>query len=522
MKGMSRLFATYTEDYPRLSEYYAGDWRQDSSYRSVAQQLTTNPVDRRVLVDVLEEQNANWGNEGLVSQLHNPDTLAVVTGQQVGIFGGPLYTLYKALTSIRLAERLTRVLERPVIPVFWLEGGDHDLDEVRQVKLIGEKIWYQGHVPPEVGNLGSVGSLVFNTEMDSFRSQLFEKLPATEFREDILANYYPAYRSGITFTDAFAHTLKSLLGKGSMVFMNPEDCRFKELAAPLLQRELREYNTTHTALMEVSNALKENYHAQVHVSPGNVFLIRDSMRQALNPTSKGYNLQFADQGTIPFDEITEIRPCNLSPNVVMRPLVQDSFLPTVAYVAGPSEIAYFAQLKSLYAWAKRPMPIIFPRKSVTIIEPRVANLMDRHELTMEDLSHDVSALMRKYVLEDSEIGHSFHAAVRMLEGCADELLPVVTEIDVTLKPSLEATRTQWIKSLSKLQQRTERAEKRRHQELQAQIETCKEALYPNDNFQEREIPALYYLAKYGSDFLDEVRSNLDIDSDSLHQLVFIS
>ncbi len=523
MKGVSRLFATYTADYDRLAAFYAGDWRKDSSYKMVVQKLAESPVSREVLADVLEEQNASWNNGTLASRLRDPASLAVVTGQQVGIFGGPLYTLYKALTAIRLSEHLTGVLTRPVIPVFWLEGGDHDLDEVRQLNLIEKKIWYEGHRPPETGNLGSVGSLVFTTDIDSVRTQLHECLPDTEFRDDILASYYSAYRPGTTFTDAFARTLRAFLGEESIVLMNPEDCRIKELAAPLLRRELSEYETTYTALKETSDVLSENYHAQVRVRPGNIFLSGNMKRQALYPGADGYSLQGTDSGeVIPFDRIPELPPCSLSPNVVMRPLVQDSLLPTVAYVAGPGEVAYFAQLKPLYSWAERPMPVIFPRASLTVIEPRVAKLLERHDLTMSELEDDLPEIMRRRVLEGSALQQAFEEARTALDVCARELRPAVTDIDTTLGPTAEATHAQWNKALSRLQQRVERAEKRRHQQLQSQIGYCKEALYPNGNFQERELPALYYLAKYGDSFLEQVRSHLNVSHSAQHQLLPLS
>ncbi len=519
MKGISRLFAAYTEDYGQLAEYYSGDWRQDRSYHTVSQQLQATPLERQVLVDILEEQNSNWGNPNVASRLLDPDSLAVVTGQQVGIYGGPLYTFYKALTVVRLSEYLTKVLSQPVVPVFWLEGGDHDLDEVRQVNLIGKKIWYQGHTLPETGNLGSVGSLTFNPGIDSVHKTLVEELPASEFREEVLTKYYSAYRQDVTFTDAFAQTLLSLLGKDALILMNPVDSRLKELAAPLLRRELSDYKTTYKILKKTSDALEKDYHAQVHVSPGNVFLLNESKRQALVPTESGYYPQFAEENIISFEDAQSLPPSSLSPNVVMRPLVQDSLLPTVAYVAGPGEIAYFAQLKSLYAWAERPMPIIFPRTSLTIIEPRIAKLMERHDLTVEELSDEIPSLMRKRVLEGSGITSAFNHATMGLDGCADQLLPIVSGIDVTLRPTLEATRKQWIKELLKLKQRLERAEKRRHQQLQVQIESCKEALYPNGNFQERELPLLYYLAKYGPRILNHIHSNFNIDDNSHHQLL---
>ncbi|MCY3614034.1 MAG: bacillithiol biosynthesis cysteine-adding enzyme BshC [Bacteroidetes bacterium] len=520
-KGVSRLFATYVTDYDRLAPYYTGDWREDRSYEAVAQSLTAGPIDRSVLVDVLEEQNLGWNNGRRASQLRDPRSLAVVTGQQVGIFGGPLYTLYKALTTIRLAERLSRKLSRPVVPVFWIEGADHDLDEVKGVAVPGKQIWYDGHKQPETGNLGSVGDLVFGKDIDRVIAELREALPDTSFREDIFATHYAAYGQGVTFADAFAHTLSSLLGSGSMVFMNPEDCRLKQLVAPLLRRELSEYTATHAALKATSKELEKDYHAQVHVNPGNVFMLGNSGREALDPTGKGYRARFSGN-MIPLDGIADIPPCSLSPNVVMRPLVQDSLLPTVAYVAGPGEIAYFAQFKSLYSWAKRPMPVIYPRASLTIVEPRVAKLMKQHELEVDELRYQTSELMRRCVLEGTELERSFEKAAIVLDAGVEGLRPAVTAVDPTLRPTVEAMRAQWGKELSKLQRRAERAEKRRHEQTRAQIEYCKQALYPNGSFQERVLPALYYLVKYGEDFLDQVRSGLDIELTSQHQLLALS
>jgi len=520
MKGVSRLFAEYTSDYSQLADYFSGDWREDHSYGEIAQKLDLHPVDRDGLVDVLEDQNSIWnGPTSLLSQLRNPEALAVVTGQQVGIFGGPLYSLYKALTAIRLAEYLTNVLSRPVIPVFWLEGGDHDLNEIRHLNLQGHKIWYEGHQLPETGNLGSVGSLELNGQIENVQSELRKFLPKTEFIDTIFTKYYASYHSGETFTNAFAHTLYSLLGPNSMVFVNPEDCRLKEMTASLLRRELTEHSTTYATIRATSDRLRQKYHAQVHVRPGNVFLLKDHQRQALYPESHGYRLQFSDQEVISYDRIHEISPCNLSPNVVMRPLVQDSLLPTVAYVGGPGEIAYFAQLKNLYAWAQRPMPIIFPRSSLTLIEPRVQHLMERHGLTVQEMMSEIPELMRRRVLDGSNLLMAFQSTEIALDRCINELKPAVVNVETTLGPSVEATRKQWVKELAKLQRRAERAEKRHHQQLQSQIEYCKEAIYPNGSVQERELPALYYLAKYGESFLEQIYSNVRLDLAGRHQLL---
>lgn len=522
MKGLSHLFLTYTSNYSQLANYYAGDWRDEQSFQDVAQRITHNPINRPALVEVLLRQNARWNNTDLAKELLAPDSLAVVTGQQVGIFGGPLYTLYKAMTAVRLSKHLSHILSRPVVPVFWLEGGDHDLDEVRHLNLFGRKYWYEGHQFPSNGNLGHVGSLIFNEHLDKVKSEIRKDLPQTEFVEKIFETYYSAYRQGETFTDAFAHTLRVLLGRDSIVLINPEDDQLKELVAPLFLRELSDYETTYSMLKATSHELEKEFHAQVHVSPGNLFLLSESSREALHPVDHGYQTRHANAKFIPFDDIQSIRSNKLSPNVVMRPLVQDSLLPTVAYVAGPSEVAYFAQLNQLYAWAKRPMPVIFPRASLTLIEPRVQNLMNRNHLTVTELASDVPDLMRQRVLEGSGLSEAFQNASESLQECANELQPSVVNIDVTLHPTVEATLRQWMKELSKLQLRAERAERKHHQQLQSQIELCKQAIYPSGNLQERELPVLYYLAKYGDSVLEQIRSNLQLDFEGQHQLLTLS
>lgn len=524
IKGISSLYATYCDDYHQLGAFFGGDWRSTDSYREVADRLDANPIPRERLADVLIRQNARWDNASPVHQLKDPRALTIVTGQQVGLFGGPLYTLYKAITAVKLARHLSDRLQRPIVPVFWLEGGDHDIEEVSSVCLrsTGDcaRIHYRGQQRPANGNLGSVGSMVFTEDMTRVRQEVRSCLPASAFRDEVLEHYYAAYRPGVTFTDAFARTLSMLLGDCQIVLMDPEDCDLKELAAPIMRREITDHAHTFSELAATTAELQDRFHAQVNVRPFNLFVLSDHGREAVQSDGEQFRLQQSGR-TVTLAELLDLAPCLLSPNVVMRPLVQDYLLPTLSYVAGPGEIAYFAQFKSLYDWAGLPMPVVFPRSSLTLVESRTRRVMEQYGLDLPGMTEEVSVLMRRIVLSGTPLEDAFARAGDSLAACAGALKDEVSRVEHTLGRSAEATLRQWQKELAKLQKRVERAEKNRHEQLQNQLTRCRHALYPQGQLQERTLSVLSYLARYGDGILRTIYEGMDIGSTGHHQVLSI-
>ena len=522
IKGVSSLYATYCEDYTPLASFFGGDWREASSYAHVAERLDAKSIPRAKLVEVLIRQNKRWDNESPVRRLRDPRALTIVTGQQVGMYGGPLYTLYKAVTAVKLARQLSSLLNRPVVPVFWLEGGDHDIEEVSSVTLQGSgdsrRIHYRGYERPTNGNLGSVGSMGFTEDVARMREDIRSTLPASSFRDQMLERYYSAYKPGVSFTDAFARTLSTLLGDYQIVLMDPEDCDLKELAAPIMRREIKDHAHTFNELAATTAELKDRFHAQVHVRPFNLFVLSEHGREAVQSDGEQFKLQQSGR-TVTLAELLDLAPCLLSPNVVMRPLVQDYLLPTLTYVAGPGEIAYFAQFKSLYDWAGLPMPVVFPRASLTLVEPRAGKVMDRYGLDVAGLSQDLNVLMREIVLSGTPLEHAFEQAANSLQTCAGTLKEEVTRVEQTLGRSTEATLRQWEKELTKLRKRVERAEKNRHDQVFNQLKRCQTALYPQGKLQERTICALSYLARYGDTILQKIYDGIDVGATGRHQIL---
>ncbi|MDX1546450.1 MAG: bacillithiol biosynthesis cysteine-adding enzyme BshC [Rhodothermales bacterium] len=529
-RSFSSLFTTYCTDYDRLAAFYAGDWRSPEARRAAAERTAAHPRDHAALADVLLDQNARWGLDHAtrehIEALRGGESVAVVTGQQVGLFGGPLYTPYKTITALQLAERLADEAGRPVVPIFWLEGGDHDLAEVASLRLLRHNdpvaMHYTGHTLPEDGNLGPVGRLRLTGQIEHLVERLGETLPPSDFHDRMMALVRESYRPGTTLLDAFARLLRGLFPDAGLVFLDPDDTRLKRLAAPLFRREIEDYEAAHAHLGEATDRLAEAFHAQVRTRPTNLFLLDEDGRHPLDAEGDGFRLRDRDQRFTRDDllDLLDDDPGRFSPNVVLRPLMQDSLLPTAAYVGGPGEVAYFGQYKGVYEWAGVPMPIIYPRASVSLVESKIQKVLDRHALDVADLDADAQRLFQRIVVGAMEIDVEavFKEAGRHLHEAVNTLKPQVEKVDRTLVRSAEATRAALLKEFEKLKARVVRAEKHQHEEIGAQIEKAQANLFPAGTLQERALSLLYFINKYGLDLPVRLRHTLDVDT-SAHQVV---
>ena len=551
MPAFPALFTTYCIDYDRLAAFYAGDWRRPEARRQAADRAAAHPRDRNLLADILLEQNERWGLDHFtrehIEALRGAETVAVVTGQQVGLLTGPLYTPYKTLTTLQLTRRLAEETGRPVVPVFWLEGSDHDLDEVTGFTLLRRNeavpLRYTGHALPEQGNLGPVGRLKLTEQITALLDQVEEVLPPSDFHERLLTTLRAAYRPGTTLLDAFARFMRALFPEAGLVFMDPDDARLKQLAAPLFRREIEDYQSASARLSEVSAVLERDFHAQIHTRPTNLFLCDGEGRYPIDaqpapshsrevPASAGMTGKKARGGNFTLrgtdraftrDELLARLDADVacfSPNVVLRPLMQDWLLPTAAYVGGPGEVSYFAQLKPLYEWAGVPMPVIYPRASVSVLEAKVQKVLGKYALDVSDFGKDLDPLFQRVVLQemDTDVEAMFKEAGRHLHQAINELKPKIEQIDRTLVRSAEATRAGLIKEMDKLKGRLVRAEKQNHDQVRAQLEKAMINLYPGGKPQERALSVLYFLNKYGLNFLAVLNDQLSLDT-AEHQVI---
>jgi bacillithiol biosynthesis cysteine-adding enzyme BshC len=523
------LFVDYCTRFSAVARFYPGDWRDLEARRDAADAAARRPANRDALADALLDQNQRWGLDAAtrthIEALRDPESIAIVTGQQVGLFTGPLYTLYKTITTLQLAEEWAEQTGRTVVPVFWVEGEDHDFEEIATAHVFRRnEVVPLTYAPDRASNPGAVGRLVLTDAINDVLDRLDEALPASDFKPAVMERVRAAYRPGTPLEDAFTRLLRSLFPDDGLVFINPDDARLKALARPLFRRDIEDPRTPSARIEATSRALREQgYHAQVSARPTNLFWLGNDGRHPLDLGDEGtFHLRHTDRTFSRPDLLRRLdaEPERFSPNVVLRPLMQDHLLPTAAYVAGPGEVSYFAQYGGVYDWADLAPPLIHPRASVSLVEGKVQKVLDKYGRSVGAFGADPDALFQEVVMETMEVDVDalFSDAMPDLHKAINALKPEVEAVDRTLGSATESARAAIVDEMEALKQKVVRAEKRQQDEVRAQLEKAHVNLRPGGTLQERMINVTYFLNKYSLGLLSELRHSLRTDT-SAHQVV---
>ena len=530
LNAIPALAADYADGTGTAASYFAYDRHSQADQQAAATVAADRPRDRAVLADVLAEQNAAWDNDSAgvqanIEALRDPNTIAVVTGQQVGLFGGPLYTLYKTCTALAWAEHLAKQTGRTVVPVFWIEGEDHDFDEIAHTHILAHNEVVSLDYTPDPVPTGPVGPHTLGKAIRTPLNALDDALPPSDFKPAVYGAIAAAYTAERTLEDAFARLIATWFADTGLVLLNPDDRRLKQLVRPLIAHDMDHSVGAVEAVQAAGEALQaDGYHMQVQARPTNFFWMQKNGRYAIDANDDGSFTLRHDGRTWSRDELQrriDEEPERFSPNVVTRPLVQDQLLPTAAYVAGPGEISYFAQYRDVYEWAGTTMPLIVPRASMTLVESKVQKVLDKYDLSVRDVEqHTPEQLFQSVVVDvmDIDIDRAFGQAASRIHQALNDLKPVAESVDTTLGRSVEATRATFVNELDDLKQRVVRAEKRQQDEVRAQIEKVCVNLMPTRNLQERTLNPTYFFNKYSMDLLDTVRAHIDVE-DASHRLV---
>ena len=399
----SALLLDYLYHFDRVAQFYNGSPFDAESYRRLADDLKGLQRNRAELAAILERQNKAFGcaepTLANIRRLNDPATFAVVTGQQVGLLSGPAFTLYKALTAVKLAQWLSEQ-GLPSVPVFWLATEDHDLEEVAHTAVFDQEynlapLADTGEGPSPRSSVGYVKLTGQTTAaLDRLEAALAEARSTGEDAEAskvLLQDLRATYRPGATWGQAFGGFMARLFSRWGVVLLDPLDESIHRLAAPTYEQAMTRARELRERLRERSQQLiAAGYHAQVRVGDDAtlLFLARDGNRTALHQRDGEFVLDGADRASSAdrfssTDLMARIksRPIDVSPNALLRPIVQDSLLPTVAYVAGPSELAYLGQSHAVYTEFGRPMPAVFPRAAFTLIDRRTEKRLEKYRLT---------------------------------------------------------------------------------------------------------------------------------------------
>ncbi len=531
----SRLFLDYLRDPQALRKFYPSAVRFHHELAERASEvLQAYQTDRTQLCDALEAMNRSWGatDETLanVSKLREPDCLAVVSGQQAGLYGGPLYTIYKALSAVKLAGCLTQ-RGTPAVPVFWIATEDHDFAEVATAEFIGCDCRLASvTVPREMHKEGApVGSVRLDEAISETTKRLLDVLPSTEFIPDVEKLLRETWEPGRGYGEAFARMMTKLTGRYGLILLDPLDAKLKELAAPLYALAARRAPEIAAALVERSRELEEaGYHAQVSTTENTFPLFfhkEDGTRHAVVRAEGGrYKVKDAREEftTAELAELAHSSPARFSPNVTLRAVVQDYLLPTVAYFGGAAEIAYFAQTAEVYRLLDRPATSILPRASITVVERRTWRTLERYGLGLEDLFAGSDAVLARVVEEHlgSETAQTFTRAEESINRELEALKEKLREVDPTLAEALDTGRRKINYQLEGLRSRFHRAQMGRDRAAHRQLERAFAALYPHKTLQERHVNITSLLARHGHYVVGWIYDAINLGS-SDHQIVYL-
>ena len=531
----TRLFLDYLRDPVALREFYPSAVKFHHELPARAPEvLAAYQTDRKQLCDALLDMNAAWGaGEATlknIEMLRDTDCLAAVSGQQAGLFTGPLYTIYKALSAVKLAGCLTQ-RKTKTVPVFWIATEDHDFPEVAKAEFIGRDCRLAHvDVSPDLHQEGQpVGRVIINDSIKTVVDQLLELLPLSEFTPDLEAIVRDSWRPGRSYGEAFARMMTALLGSHGLIFLDPLDPRLKQLAAPLYARAASRAQEIASAIDTRSQTLvAAGYHAQVTPSE-NAFplFLHDASdrRHALVRDSAGkYTTKNGDEAYTA-DELSQMalaKPERFSPNVTLRAVVQDYLLPSISYYGGAAEIAYFAQTAEVYRILERPATPILPRASLTMIESHTGRVLERYGLGLADLFAGPENVLARVVEEHlgAQTAKTFGATEQSVNSELDKLREQLRTIDPTLADALETGRRKINYQLEGLRTRFHRAQMTRNEAAHRQLQRAFDQLYPNKALQERHINITSLLARHGRYVTEWIYNAINIGSNE-HQVVYL-
>lgn len=515
------LAADYAFDYGRLAEFFAGDPASPGAWRDAIGRTQRHVRDRGRIAEILAAQQQRRGapTEAVSAArlLARSDSVAIVTGQQAGLFGGPLFTLLKAVTAVRLARRVREEHGVPAVPIFWVDAEDHDWAEVCSCGLLDQELAFRTVAvgEPAGANEGPVARVRLDESAAAALAEVEALLPVTEFSPATFETLRRAYHAGAGMADAFGCWLESLLGPAGLVVFDAADPAAKPLVAHVFARELEHAGESARLAVAAGEALTaRGYHAQA--APGtdsaSLFYLN---RQREGVRRDGDAFHVGDR-TIARDALVDEarqHPEHFSPNVLLRPVVQDTLFPTVCYVAGPSELAYLAQLGAVYEAFGVPMPLMHSRTTATIVDSNAMRFLTRNDVPLEALRAQDEAALNQ--LLESQLPPRIEALMQETGAAVadrlNELATAITVVDPTLEGATRSTLTRVQDDLKKLHGKIIQAAKRKNDTLRRQYHHAQAQAFPDGQPQERQVGFLYFVNKYGPALVDRLQDGVPLD-----------
>lgn len=526
----TRLFADFLMYSPSAQPFYPHSPHFSEWLKEEASNIRYDAARRERVSSILERQNKSW--DASPQTLANLGRLrkgatAVVTGQQVGLFGGPMFAIYKAMTAVKLAEEATAAGVDSV-PVFWLATYDHDLAEVNHVSIPGLEGALQTLTTP---SHDVPGAPISNVRLGDEIQHVLEDAAALLGDTDATRLLRESYRPGENLGTAFARLYAQLFAGWGVIVLDASDPELHHIAAPVYRGAAERADELKNVLLARGEALEAaGYHQQVKVTESSVllFTLQNGVRTAIHRRGAGAFAEFVIGGEAGAEEISQAdlvariqsKPASFSPNVLLRPVVQDYLLPTLAYTGGAAEAAYFSQTGAVYELLLGRVTPLVPRFSATVVDPKTQRLLEKHRLTLRDVLNGPEAL-RQQLAEHNlprELQAAFDVAKQSLEANLVVVQEKLAKLDRTLVDAAQTAGSKMQYQLERLYTQAARAESQKGEVVARHAETLSQALYPNKGLQERSVAGMYFLARYGMEFLSQIHDAVQTDCHD-HQIL---
>jgi bacillithiol biosynthesis cysteine-adding enzyme BshC len=505
-----KLFLAYLEKFEKVKGFYAHPPTMQAVTKGTRK--LDYPAERRAKVAaILSRQNSALG--GSAETIANLERLAngavaVVSGQQVGLFGGPAYSIYKALTAIHIAEELTSS-GVDAVPVFWMATEDHDLEEVRHTSWFdaGKLIRYE--LPDGNEERKPVGRIPLGADGERLAAEAAELLEKDG--GDLLAQYLAeSYKAEETYGGAFGKLFARLFAQQGLILMDPLDAGLHKVAAPLYQHALAERDALNEKLLQREKDLdRTGFDAQVKVTSKStlLFYMGDGARQPIVAGHGKFQAGEKNWGREELVHLTHQEPENFSPNALLRPVVQDFLLPTVAFIGGPAELSYIAQSEVVYRHLLGRMPVMLPRAGFTLVDAKGNKLLGRYGLTVEEVWDGSQSVRHKMEAASvpKSLSKDFDRDQKQIAKMVERLGKQIEKLDATLAGTVERTRKGIDFHLEQLRQKAGRSLDQRLGVISSHEEHLESLINPHKGLQERELCLLPFLARWGAGGLGELQ-----------------
>jgi bacillithiol synthase len=516
----SKLTRDFVENFSKVESFFAHEPTLKAAAH-LAKKLEY-PAERRAqIAGILRAQN----------QLYNasPETqknldrlasgaIAVVSGQQVGLFGGPAYAFYKGLSAIQAARELTGK-GIPAVPIFWMATEDHDVDEVRRVSWFHEGALQQFELPKPAEADVPVGRICLGNEVRDLVVRAQPLLGQT-FGDLLHETYLPE----ATYGSAFAALFARIFADHGLILLDPLDERLHRVAAPFLREALAQRDELNDLLLKRGKELERaGYEVQVKVTSHStlLFFLEEGKRQVITAANSEFSSGSLAMPRESWLRRIEASPEKFSPNALLRPVMQDFLLPTVAYFGGPAEIAYFAQSDVLYKKLLGRMPVLFPRADFTLIDPKAERILKKYHLDVEDVWAGSQTLRNRMYNSavPKKLAREFDSSLRQVEKSIEKLHKSVAKVDPTIQGTISRAEKRIRYQIEKLRHKTGAALDR-HEKLIAKHEAFLEnLLFPQKDLQSRSLCFLPFLARWGSGGLHELQKLASPKKSGRHHLL---